>query len=356
MTETKEKIRLTQMVKSAGCAAKLFPFILSDALKDINWKTNENVLVGLLGKDDAGVYKINDELALIHTTDFFTPVVDDPYTFGQIAAANSLSDVYAMGGIPMTALNIVAFPQTEDIGILKEIFRGGVDKANEADCIIIGGHSIDIPNIIYGLAVTGKINPKNIKGNDTAKPGDVLILTKGLGTGVLNNSIKYGNPSKSIYESLVNSMTRLNKSAAEMMLKANANGCTDVTGFGLAGHSMQMAQASKVVLRFKVNKLPVLEGAEWAIRENLLTRGDKSNRTYTKDNLKSIGNIDAVKEHLIFDPQTSGGLLISVPEKNAVSLLNDLRNSGDEISEIVGYVAAPDAQYKEGTIVFDYTN
>jgi selenide,water dikinase len=356
MCAEKKEIRLTQMVTSAGCAAKLFPFILSDALKDIDWKTDENVLVGLSGKDDAGVYKINEDFALIHTTDFFTPVVDDPFTFGQIAAANSLSDVYAMGGVPMTALNIVAFPQKEDIKILNEILKGGVDKANEAGCIIFGGHSIDIPNIVYGLAVTGKIHPKDIKGNNTAKPGDILILTKALGTGILNNAVKYNNPDKSIYDNLIESMTRLNRNASVLMLNAKASGCTDVTGFGLAGHSMQMAQASKVVLVFNINKIPVLDGAEWAIKENLLTRGDKSNRIYTQDYMRTIGNIDEEKEHLIFDPQTSGGLLISVPEKNAHSLLNDLKNSGDEISEIVGYVEFPNDKYKEGTIVFDYTN
>jgi selenium donor protein len=352
----KKEFRLTQMVNSAGCAAKLFPFILSDVLSGIEWKTDENVLVGLSGKDDAGVYKINDELALIHTTDFFTPVVDDPYTFGQIAAANSLSDVYAMGGIPLTALNIVAFPQKEDTDILKEIFRGGADKANEAGCFIIGGHSVDIPNIIYGLAVTGKINPCNIKGNDSAKEGDILILTKGLGTGILNNSIKYGKPDKCVYDNLVSSMTRLNRNASELMLKHKANGCTDVTGFGLAGHSMQLAQASKVVLNFNVKTLPILDGAIWAIGEKLLTRGDKSNRIYTQDFYITKGDIDEIKEHLIFDPQTSGGLLISVPEVYANALLNDLKNSGDDISEIVGFVESPTNEKKAGTIVFDYSN
>ena len=343
------------MVNSAGCAAKLFPYILSDALKDIRWHTDENVLVGFNGKDDAGVYRISDDLALIHTTDFFTPVVDDPYTFGQIAAANSLSDVYAMGGKPINALNIVAFPQNEDITILKEIIQGGADKAREADCVIIGGHSVDIPNIIYGLAVTGTINPKNIKGNDGAKAGDVLILTKGLGTGLLNNSVKYGNPSEDIYNGLIASMQRLNKYAAELMVNYTANGCTDITGFGLSGHSMQMAQASKVVLRFFVNKLPVLKGAEWAIEQKLLTRGDKSNRIYTNDFVVNEGVINTAKEHLLYDPQTSGGLLISVPENNAEKLLNELKSAGDESSAIVGSVYNSGADYKSGTIIFDFT-
>ena len=348
----KKEVRLTQMVKSAGCAAKIFPHILSEALKDIQWKTNENVIVGFSGKDDAGVYKLGHNLALIHTTDFFTPVVDDPYTFGQIAAANAMSDVYAMGGVPLSALNIVAFPQKEDTSILKEILRGGMDKANEDNCVIIGGHSIDIPTIVYGLAVTGTINPIHIKSNDKAQPGDVLILTKALGTGLLNNSIKYGKPKLEVYNDLVESMTRLNKYAAEAMIRANANACTDVTGFGLAGHAMQMAQASKVTFKINVNDLPVLKGADWAINENLLTRGDKSNRIYTKDFVINEGEINKTKEHLLYDPQTSGGLLISVPSENSQSLLKDLHNSGDENSRIIGFVESPSEDIKPGNIIF----
>ncbi len=347
-------VRLTQMVTSAGCAAKIFPFILSDALKDINWYNDENVLVGFSGSDDAGVYRINDELALIHTTDFFTPVVDNPYTFGQIAAANSLSDVYAMGGVPVNALNITAFPQKEDIGILKEILAGGASKAEEAKCSIIGGHSVDIPNILYGLAVTGIINPGNIKGNDTAKPGDALILTKALGTGVLNNAVKYSNPEKKYVDELIKSMSRLNKSASEAMVRNKANGCTDITGFGLAGHSMQMAKASGCVFNFEVNKLPVLDGALQAIRDKYLTRGDKSNRMYTEEFVRNQGSVDKEKEHLLYDPQTSGGLLISVPESSADKLLKELIENGDTVSCIAGYVTDCDKDTKPGTLNFIY--
>ncbi|MBK8551741.1 MAG: selenide, water dikinase SelD [Ignavibacteria bacterium] len=348
------QVRLTQMVTSAGCAAKIFPHILSEALKGIEWATNANVIVGFEGKDDAGVYKINDELALIHTTDFFTPVVDDPYLFGQIAAANALSDVYAMGGTPINALNILAFPQKEDLSILKEILKGGADKVKESGAVIIGGHSIDITNIVYGLAVTGTIKPENIKGNNTAKPGDKLILTKALGTGILNNVIKFSALDDKYYDQLISSMIRLNKNASECMVLFNANACTDVTGFGLAGHSMQMAQASGTVIRFYVNELPVLPGAEWAIGENYLTRGDKSNREYTKDFVVSSGNINKTKEHLLYDPQTSGGLLISVPEENANLLLLELHKRGDIFANIVGDVSDASDEYKPGTIVFDY--
>jgi selenide,water dikinase len=349
-----DNIRLTQMVKSAGCAAKLFPNILSEALSGLDWKTNENVLVGLEGKDDAGVYRINDKLALIHTTDFFTPVVDDPYVFGKIAAANSLSDVYAMGGVPINALNIVAYPQTEDIKILKEIFRGGLEKANEAGCIIIGGHSIDIPSIVYGLSVTGTINPKYIIGNNTSKVGDILILTKGLGTGFLNNCIKYNQLENDIYNSLISSMMKLNKNASELMIKYKANSCTDVTGFGLAGHSMQMALASRKVFKFNTSSLPVLKGVTEAIQNNMLTRGDKSNRFYTQEYVINKGNVDKITEHILYDPQTSGGLLISVPEQNAEKLLRELHSTGEEMSRIVGEVQNPNEEFKCGSLIFNF--
>lgn len=352
--EEKKIVRLTQMVSSAGCAAKIFPYILKDALKDIDWYQDDNVMVGFSGHDDAGVYKISEDLALIQTTDFFTPVVDDPFTYGLIAATNSLSDVYAMGGVPINALNIVAFPQKEDIEILKEILAGGAEKAKEAKCSIIGGHSVDIPNILYGLAVTGTANTNSIKGNHTAKPGDVLILTKSLGTGVLNNAVKYSNPDIRYVKELIDSMCKLNKSASELMVKMNANACTDVTGFGLAGHSMQMAQASNVVFQFNVNDIPLLEGALWAVKENLLTRGDKSNRKYTEEFVINNGTIDKMKEHLLYDPQTSGGLLISINENNADELLRIIRDNGDEKANIVGFVTKSNDEQKPGAIVFNF--
>ncbi|MEO8664808.1 MAG: selenide, water dikinase SelD [Ignavibacteria bacterium] len=353
---SEKKTRLTQMVTTAGCAAKIFPNILSDTLKDIEWPTNENVIVGFEGKDDAGVYKISDELALIHTTDFFTPVVDDPYVFGQIAAANSLSDVYAMGGMPINALNILAFPQKEDLGILKEILKGGADKIKEAGAVIIGGHSIDIPTIVYGLAVTGTIRPENIKGNNGAKPGDILILTKALGTGVLNNAIKFSTLEDKYYKQLISSMTRLNKNASECMVLCKANACTDITGFGLAGHSMQMAKASGGVFKFSMNSLPLLDGALWAVGNNFLTRGDRSNRDYTKAHVADSGNVNKNIEHLLYDPQTSGGLLISVPEENANLLLLELHKEGDIYSKVVGEVMDPSEEYQAGTIIFDYVS
>ena len=349
-----EKVRLTQMVTTAGCAAKIFPDILSETLKDINWATNEYVLVGFEGKDDAGVYKISDKLALIHTTDFFTPVVDDPYVFGQIAAANALSDVYAMGGVPINALNILAFPQKEDLSILKEILKGGSDKINESGAVIIGGHSIDITNIVYGMAVTGTIDPDKIKGNNSAKPGDKLILTKPLGTGLLNNVIKFSSLDDKTYNILISSMTRLNKNASECMVRLNANACTDITGFGLAGHSMQMAKASGVVIKFDMKELPVFDGTDEAIKENYLTRGDKSNRDYTKNAVHSLGTVNKNSEHIAFDPQPSGGLLISVPAEYATMLILELEKGGDIFSKIVGEVIEPSEEYKSGSVIFNY--
>lgn len=354
MSKSNDKVRLTQMVSTAGCAAKLFPYLLSDALRDIDWYCDEKVIIGFDRSDDAGVYKISENYALIHTTDFFTPVVDDPYTFGMIAAANALSDVYAMGGIPMNALNIVIFPQKENLDILKEILKGGNEKAKEAECVIIGGHTVDNPDIVYGLAVTGYINPENIKGNHTAKPGDRLIITKGLGTGLLNNCIKYDKLDDKVYNSLINSMTRLNKYAAESMVKINASGCTDITGFGLAGHSMQMAKSSGVVFHFEVDKIPVLEGAVEAIEKNLLTRGDRSNRIYTQEYVVNEGEVNTKTEHLLYDPQTSGGLLISADSHYATTLLELLHEKGDTVSEIVGYVEVPSENYKAGTIIFHF--
>lgn len=337
------------MVKSAGCAAKIFPHILSDALKGIDWYTNDKVLVGFDGKDDAGVYKISDELALILTTDFFTPVVDDPYTYGQIAATNALSDIYAMGGTPINGLNIVAFPQTEELTILKDILRGGADKMTEARAPIIGGHSVDIENILYGLAVTGTIDPKDLKTNAGAKPGNILILTKALGTGLLNNCVKYSELDEIIYNGLITSMTTLNKTSSELMVKFNASACTDITGFGLAGHAMQMAMASNVALRIKVSDIPVLEGAMDAIEKKLWTRGDKSNRVYTQDNVINEGNINEDIEHMLYDPQTSGGLLISVPVERSEELLLALKDNGVEKASIVGSV-----EEGNGKLIFEF--
>ncbi len=342
------------MVKAAGCAAKIFPDILSKALAGIKWYTDENVLVGFEGKDDAGVYKVSDDLALIQTTDFFTPVVDDPYTFGMIAAANALSDVYAMGGKPITALNIVAFPQTEELSILSDILQGGADKAREAETSIIGGHSIDIPNIAYGMAVTGYIHPERIISNDNARPGDVLILTKALGTGILNNSVKFSALETSKQEKLINSMLRLNRNASECMQKFSANACTDITGFGLAGHAMQLANASGVMLKLKAKSLPLLDGVRDAIDAGMLTRGDKSNRNYTKEKVVSEGIADKQIDHIIYDPQTSGGLLISVPAENAEALLKELRAGGDEVSNIVGEVIAADHEQQAGRLIICY--
>ncbi len=344
-------VRLTQMVKCAGCAAKIPPAMLKEAVKDLTFPKDKNVLVGIENNDDAGIYKINEDLALIQTTDFFTPVVDDPYVFGQIAASNALSDVYAMGGKPITALNIVGYPKELGPEILSKILQGGADKLKEAECSLLGGHSVSIPEIIYGMAITGVINPNKVKDLCSSQEGDILILTKALGTGVLNTAAKFDKLPKEFLANVTNSMLRLNKNAAELMQVHGANGCTDVTGFSLMGHAMEMAKGSGVVFEIDSTKLPLLPWALEAVGENCLTGGDKSNRVYTEEYAKVKSSVDPLIDKILFDPQTSGGLLISVKEEQAEKLLNDLKASGDEVSEIIGKVMAANNDNQEGTIV-----
>lgn len=332
------KFRLTQMVNSAGCAAKINPQFLNKLLNNFQYYKNKNVLIDFSGRDDAGIYKLMKNKLLIQTIDFFPPVIDDPYIFGMIAVSNSLSDIYAMGGKPLSALNIVGFPVSQNPKILNLILKGGNKKARESLCPIIGGHSIDINTIIYGLSVTGETNIKSLKRNNGCKVGDLLILTKPLGIGIMNNSLKYGNPPSKYKKELIKYMLRLNKCASELMVKYNASACTDVTGFGLAGHAYQMAHASNVMFKINLESLPLLPGVKWAINNNFLTRCDKTNSDYTIEYLKFENTKDDFYKHIIFDPQTSGGLLISVKEKNAFELLNYLIEYGDDKSKIIGCV------------------
>lgn len=254
------KIKLTQVVKCAGCAAKLPPSFLSDAVKDIKWPTNSSVIQDMTNNEDCGVYSLNNTEALVQTTDFFTPIVDDPYLFGQIAVTNALSDIYAMGASPMSALNLVCYPEELGPEVLHEILRGGAYKAAEANCPIIGGHSVSAPELKYGIAVTGKALIKQIKYNSDARSGDLIILTKGLGTGILNTAIKRGHLADTDYENLIHSMLRLNQDAARLINDYDVGGVTDITGFSLMGHSMEMAKASQVALKFYSSQMPILSG------------------------------------------------------------------------------------------------
>jgi len=278
---------------------------------------DENVLVGFDTADDAGVYKLTPELALVQTVDFFTPIVDDPYTYGAIAAANSLSDVYAMGGRPISSLTILAWPVKEDPRDLEEILKGGAEKMREAGCSILGGHSVADDEIKFGYAVTGTIHPSRILANAGARPGDALVFTKRIGTGVISTALKRGIAREADVAASVASMLTLNRAACEEMLQYEPHGCTDVTGFGLIGHGREMALASRVTLEIQVDTLQFLPGAVEYARAGAVPGGLKNNREFASCVVETLRELPREIEDLLYDPQTSGGLLISMPESDA---------------------------------------
>jgi selenide,water dikinase len=288
---------------------------------------NENVLVGFDTSDDAGVYKLSESLALVQTVDFFTPIVDDPYTFGAIAAANSLSDVYAMGGRPISALSILAYPPAGDLDDLTQILKGGTEKMREAGCAVLGGHSIADEEIKFGYAVTGTIHPKRVKPNAGAVAGDALVFTKRLGTGVISTALKRGLASEADVGAAIDSMLLLNKVACERMLEFDVHGCTDVTGFGLIGHAREMALASAVTLEIEVDKILFLPGAVEYARAGAIPGGLRNNREFASCVVAHGREIPEEIENLLYDPQTSGGLLISLPEKDAAELTQRLEGA-----------------------------
>ena len=293
------------------------------------------LLVGTETSDDAAVYKISEELAVIQTVDFFTPVTDDPYLFGQIAAANALSDVYAMGGEPKLALNLAAFPNCLDTEILGEILRGGADKVMEAGAVLAGGHTISDNEPKYGLCVTGFVHPKKMWKNCGAEPGDLLVLTKPLGSGILSTAEKGGIIREAEHLEAVKTMTTLNKYAAELAKEFQVHCCTDITGFGLAGHAMEMAKGSKKTFVIYAEKLPVLSGAREYAEMGLIPAGAYRNREFLEKDMES--RISGWREDLLFDPQTSGGLLLAMPPEDAAGLMGRL--SGLELpSAVVGEV------------------
>ncbi len=278
---------------------------------------NENVLVGFDTADDAGVYKLTPECALVQTVDFFTPIVDDPFTFGAIAAANALSDVYAMGGKPVSALSIVAYPAKGDLDDLEAILRGGTEKIHEAGCVVLGGHSISDEEIKFGYAVSGIVHPDRIKTNAGAVPSDVLVLTKRIGTGVISTALKRGIARDADVEASVASMVTLNRAAAEAMAEVDAHGCTDVTGFGLIGHAREMALASGVTIEIDTARVEFLPGAVEYAKQGAVPGGLKNNREFASCAVDKAVDLAEEIEALLYDPQTSGGLLISVPEQDA---------------------------------------
>jgi selenide, water dikinase len=296
-------------------------------------------LVGLTHADDAGVYRVSDDLALIQTVDFFTPIVDDPYMFGQIAAANALSDVYAMGGIPKTAMNLVAFPARDmDLSILREIIQGGMDKLREAGVVLLGGHSIEDKELKYGLAVTGFIHPDRVLTKRALQTGDRLILTKPLGTGVINTAIKAGLASAAVTDRVSRQMAALNKDAARIMDDFPVHACTDITGFGLMGHLAEMVERSGHGVRLDASRVPVIPEALEFAAMGLIPAGAYNNRAFREKMIQRGPDVNREVEDLLYDPQTSGGLLIGVAQSHAESLVAALKADGIDAAADIGEV------------------
>ncbi|MBI1994282.1 MAG: selenide, water dikinase SelD [Deltaproteobacteria bacterium] len=300
-----------------------------------------DMIVGVETSDDAGVFRLRSDLAIVNTVDFFTPIVDDPYVFGQIAAANALSDVYAMGGEPKTAMNIVCFPRGKmDIQILGEVLKGGAEKAREAGAVVIGGHSIIDEEIKYGMAVTGVIHPDKVIRNVGVQEGDALVLTKALGTGIITTALKRGKASKESVQAAVASMITLNKTASKVMRNYPVHACSDITGYGLLGHALGMASGSSVTLILESAKLPTLERARRLAEKGYLTGGCKRNREYLKDKITVDKSIREGLVEVAMDPQTSGGLLIALAQRYAEKLVDELKENGVKLATTVGYATS----------------
>ena len=299
------------------------------------------MLVGISTGDDAGVLRLSDDLAIVNTVDFFTPVVDDPFTYGQISAANALSDVYAMGGIPRTALNIVCWPQTGLPGeMLAEIIRGAAEKAREAGVVVVGGHTVADEEVKFGMAITGVIDPRRIVRNVGAQAGDALVLTKALGTGILMTAFKRDKLAEEPYQAAVRSMTQLNAAAASAMLKYGVHAATDITGFGLVGHALKMAEGSGVTIVFEESDLPLLPAVLEQCRAGMIPGGGERNREFYAPKVRISDEVSDEIATIAFDPQTSGGLLIAIPDQQSLALLAELQNSGHRDAAIVGRVTA----------------
>ena len=336
------QVKLTSMAKAAGCAAKLNPATLDAVLRKLPRQTDPNVLVGFDTNDDAGIYRVAEDMALVQTVDFFTPIVDDPFLFGQIAATNALSDVYAMGGRPISSLSIVGFPEKGDPVILEQIIRGGLAKMNEARCSVIGGHSIRNEDMLFGYAVTGLINPKRVWRNVGAQEGDALLFTKPLGTGVITTALKKDQATEASLRAAVLAMTTLNSAAAAALQEIDAppagaprvHAVTDVTGFSLLGHAREMALGDPahgippVSLEIDHSAFDYFPGAVEAAREGHLSGGLKNNRAFVSDCAGFAPNVTTEYQDLLFDPQTSGGLLVAIDSDAAEAALAALQRHG----------------------------
>lgn len=330
-------LKLTKLAECAGCGAKVGAGVLSRLLTGLPSHTDDHLLVGYDTSDDASVYQISDELALVQTIDFFPPIVDDPYTFGQIAAANALSDVYAMGGIPRLALNVLCVsPQMTDEAV-REMLRGGYDKVYEAGAIITGGHSIQDREPKYGLSVTGFVHPSRILRNDLARVGDVLILTKPLGVGVVTTAHKAGLADEALYRQAVMQMTELNKTARDIMVSFDVKSCTDVTGFGLLGHTLEMMRGGSAAAVLESRSVPMLAGTVELASMGLLPEGMYRNRRFAEGETRVENGVSRAVIDILYDPQTSGGLLIAVNWKDAIPLLEQLQDHLP-CAEIIGHI------------------
>jgi len=315
------------------------PGDLDRALCGLVFPTNDDVIVGLDRADDAGVYRISDELALIQTVDFFTPIVDDPYWFGQIAAANALGDVYAMGGTPKTAMNLVAFPVKDmEFSVLRQIIQGGIDKLTEASVVLIGGHSIEDKELKYGLSVTGFVHPAKVLTKKNLRPGDRLVLTKPLGTGIVNTAIKAAMASAELTDKATRLMAALNRDAAAVMSNFNISACTDVTGFGLLGHLAEMVMGSGTSAKIYADQVPTIaEALEFAVL-GLIPAGAYKNREFREAMIAFSDTVDRSRQDILVDPQTSGGLLISVSAPQAEELVAALKDAGIEDAAQIGEI------------------
>jgi selenide, water dikinase len=316
--------------------AKLAPSDLAQVLSKLPKQDSGNVIVGFENSDDAGVFRLSDDLALVQTVDFFTPVADDPFVYGQAAAVNALNDVYAMGGTPLSALSIVCYPQKGDWGVLAEILKGGQAAMNADGVVVIGGHSVDDQEMKFGYAVTGTIHPARVITNGGARPGDVLVLTKPIGTGAINTAVKHGKASEGAMAAAIRAMTTSAAKASRAMLDAGANACTDVTGFGLLGHAYEMAKASGVMLTVDSKAVPLLPDVLELISLGMLTRGDRNNRVYVGDTVRIADSVSGLMQSALFDPQTAGGLLVSLPAERVAEFLLEVPGA-----EAVGKVESP---------------
>ena len=335
-----EPVKLTRYSRFSGCGAKLGPALLDKALCQMNQPHYPNVISDFHGSEDAGVYKLNDQLALVQTIDFFPPISDDPYLFGKIAAANALSDIYAMGGTPITAVSVVCFPEQElDISWLRQIMQGGLDILAEAETALLGGHSVKDEELKFGFSVNGIMHPDQAVRNNTPRVGDVLLLTKPLGTGTVNTALKAELASPEAIRAAEKSMTTLNRKASELLMKHRVSAMTDITGFGLVGHAAEMVQEGTVDFRIEAERLPLLPGVKEYIGMGLVPEGTFKNREFRFPWLKDGEKLDPELVDLLFDPQTSGGLLAALPEKDAEAVRTELEAAGQNPA-VIGRVEA----------------